>query len=152
MHVAPSRRAGSLWLGEFCKSRRAPPPFLMERDTAAGVRQRREDECDVMPQSLRHPALRGAQPCQLLGVAKAGLDIPATALTSEQDLPTPVEIVANDVVQSSLAVRCHDESEIVVSWETHGAPQAQWERVLAYTKKNGSSGNIGIPGECSHDL
>ncbi len=37
---------------------------------------------------LRHPALTSTQSCQLLGVAKTGLDIPAAALAMDEHLPT----------------------------------------------------------------
>jgi len=45
----------------------------------------------------------------------------AASLLMQQDLPASVEIVADDVGQSSLAVCGHDESDGAVSREGHGA-------------------------------
>src|SRR5262249_5591910 len=67
------------------------------------------------------PTLTGPQPCQLLSVAKAGLNLPAAPLPIEQALPAPMQIVAHDVVQTSLAVCCHDESDSAIFREIHRA-------------------------------
>jgi hypothetical protein len=71
--------------------------------------------------SLRHATLTGSQAGQLFSVAEAGLDVPATALALQQNLPARVEIIAGDVVQSSVTVCGYDESDDAVSREMHGA-------------------------------
>jgi hypothetical protein len=95
-----------------------------------------EDERDVTLHGLRHSTLTGAQSGQLLSVAEAGLDVPATALAPQQDLPAPMEIVADNVVQSSVTVCGHDESDDAVSREMHGAdpgPRAARDAVAGKT-------------------
>jgi site-specific DNA recombinase len=48
-------------------------------------------------------------------------DLPGAALAVEQDAASPVQVVADDVVQIPMAVCCHDESDGAVVGEMHRA-------------------------------